>query len=82
MSYLEFGSLTSHAAGTITDSGNVAEEATSNSVPCITLNDYTEHIETVTIGSNVLVGSDTTLLSSTLSDIIEGKYKRSAIPDR
>src|SRR5574344_615 len=82
LSYLEFGYLTSHALGIITDSGNVAEEATFNTVPCITLNDYTEHIETVTIGSNVLVGSDTTLLSSTLSDIIAGKYKRSAIPDR
>ena len=82
MSYLEFGYLTSHAAGIITDSGNVAEEATFNSVPCITLNDYTEHIETVTIGSNTLVGSDTNLLSTTLADIIAGKYKRSAIPDR
>ncbi|MGM9734717.1 MAG: UDP-N-acetyl glucosamine 2-epimerase [Prevotella sp.] len=82
LSYLEFGYLTSHALGIITDSGNVAEEATFNSVPCITLNDYTEHIETVTIGSNTLVGSDTCLLSSTLADIIAGKYKRSAIPDR
>ena len=82
MSYLEFGYLTSHALGIITDSGNVAEEATFNSVPCITLNDYTEHIETVTIGSNTLVGSDANLLSSTISDIIAGKYKRSAIPDR
>ena len=60
----------------------MAEEATFNSVPCITLNDYTEHIETVTIGSNTLVGSDTNLLSTTLADIIAGKYKRSAIPDR
>lgn len=82
LSYLEFGYLTSHALGIITDSGNVAEEATFNSVPCITLNDYTEHIETVTIGSNTLVGSDACLLSSTLADIIAGKYKRSAIPDR
>ena len=82
LSYLEFGYLTSHALGIITDSGNVAEEATFNSVPCITLNDYTEHIETVTIGSNTPVGSDACLLSSTLADIIAGKYKRSAIPDR
>ena len=36
--YLEFGWLTAHAAGVITDSGNVAEEATFNGVPCITLN--------------------------------------------
>ena len=82
LSYLEFGYLTSHAFGIITDSGNVAEEATFLSIPCITLNNYTEHIETVTIGSNVLVGSDIALLSSSLSNIIAGKWKRSAIPDR
>ena len=47
LTYLEFGWLTAHAKGIITDSGNVAEEATFNNVPCITLNSYTEHIETV-----------------------------------
>ena len=41
LSYLEFGYLTAHALGVITDSGNVAEEATFNTVPCITLNSYT-----------------------------------------
>ena len=56
LSYLEFGWLTAHAIGIVTDSGNVAEEATFNGVPCITLNNYTEHQETVTVGSNVLVG--------------------------
>ena len=58
LSYLEFGWLTAHAKGIITDSGNVAEEATFNGVPCITLNSYTEHQETVSVGSNVLVGED------------------------
>ena len=47
LGYLEFGYLTAHAKGIITDSGNVAEEATFNHVPCITLNSYTEHQETV-----------------------------------
>ena len=60
--YLEFGYLTAHALGVITDSGNVAEEATFNHVPCITLNSYTEHIETVKVGTNVLVGEDAELL--------------------
>ena len=49
LGYLEFGYLTLHARGIITDSGNVAEEATFNGVPCITLNSYTEHIETVKV---------------------------------
>ena len=35
LGYLEFGYLTAHAKGIITDSGNVAEEATFNHVPCM-----------------------------------------------
>ena len=80
--YLEFGYLTSHAMGIITDSGNVAEEATFNHVPCITLNSYTEHIETVRQGSNVLVGEDAQQLSSALSDMVTGRWKSSSLPDR
>ena len=64
LGYLEFGYLTLHARGIITDSGNVAEEATFNGVPCITLNSYTEHIETVKVGTNVLVGEDAEQLAS------------------
>jgi len=82
LSYLEFGWLTSHARGIITDSGNVAEEATFNQVPCITLNSYTEHIETVKQGTNVLVGEDATKLRAALSDMVAGRWKSSSLPDR
>jgi UDP-N-acetylglucosamine 2-epimerase (non-hydrolysing) len=82
LSYLEFGWLTSHAKGIITDSGNVAEEATFNHVPCITLNSYTEHIETVKQGSNVLVGEDPEKLRTALADMLQGRWKSSSLPDR
>ena len=82
LSYLEFGWLTAHAGGIITDSGNVAEEATFNGVPCITLNSYTEHQETVTIGSNVLVGEDPDRLAEEVSRMVSGAWKASALPDR
>lgn len=82
LSYLEFGWLTSQARGIITDSGNVAEEATFNHVPCITLNSYTEHQETVTIGSNVLVGEDPQKLREAIALMAAGKWKESALPDR
>lgn len=82
MPYLQFGYLTSHAKGVITDSGNVAEEATFNAVPCITLNSYTEHIETIRQGSNVLVGEDAGKLEDALHDMIEGKWKNCSLPDR
>ena len=82
LSYLEFGWLTAHATGIITDSGNVAEEATFNGVPCITLNSYTEHIETVKEGTNVLVGEDPEQLGRYVSDMVGGNWKKASIPDR
>ena len=82
LSYLEFGWLTAHAKGIITDSGNVAEEATFNGVPCITLNSYTEHQETVTVGSNVLVGGDADKLRQALNDLLQDNWKKCALPDR
>jgi UDP-N-acetylglucosamine 2-epimerase (non-hydrolysing) len=82
LSYLEFGWLTAHAKGVITDSGNVAEEATFNSVPCITLNNYTEHQETVSVGSNVLVGEDPGKLRAAVTQMVSGEWKKCALPDR
>lgn len=81
-SYLEFGWLTAHACGIITDSGNVAEEATFNGVPCITLNSYTEHQETVTVGSNVLVGEEPVRLAEEVRRMVGGQWKKCALPDR
>ena len=82
LSYLEFGWLTAHAKGVITDSGNVAEEATFNGIPCITLNNYTEHQETVSVGSNVLVGEDPEKLRDALSQLLADNWKKCALPDR
>lgn len=82
LSYLEFGYLTANAKGIVTDSGNVAEEATFNGVPCITLNSYTEHIETVKCGSNVLVGEDAGKLADAVSDMVMGRWKQCSLPDR
>jgi UDP-N-acetylglucosamine 2-epimerase (non-hydrolysing) len=80
--YLEFGWLTAHAKGIITDSGNVAEEATFNGVPCITLNSYTEHQETVSIGSNELVGGDVEKLRSAMARMLAGNWKKCSLPER
>ena len=80
--YLDFGYLTAHALGVITDSGNVAEEATFSGIPCITLNSYTEHIETVKVGTNVLVGENPDLLGKCFADMMAGNWKASSVPDR
>jgi len=80
--YLDFAYLSAHAMGVITDSGNVAEESTFYGVPCITLNSYTEHVETVKVGTNVLVGEDADCLAETLQQLLNGQWKHGEIPDR
>ena len=80
--YADFCYVTANASGIVTDSGNVAEEATFNGVPCITLNNYAEHIETVKTGSNVLVGEDADLLKAAVGNIVRGEWKQSALPDK
>lgn len=82
LSYLEFGWLAAHAKGIITDSGNVAEEATFNNVPCVTLNSYTEHTETVTMGSNELIGEDPACLATAIRKIKDNEWKSTSLPER
>jgi UDP-N-acetylglucosamine 2-epimerase (non-hydrolysing) len=82
LGYLEFGYLTSRAKGIITDSGNVADEATFNHVPCITLNSYTEHQETVKQGTNVLVGEDAERLASEVGRMLSDDWVTGQLPDR
>ena len=81
-SYLHFGFLINQAKGIVTDSGNIAEEATFLDVPCITLNTYAEHPETWRIGTNELVGENTFALASALDKLIQGEWKHATLPDR
>ena len=56
LSYGDFLSLESGAAGVVTDSGGVQEETTALGVPCFTLRENTERPVTVTHGTNVVLG--------------------------
>jgi len=82
LGYLEFNYLVKHAKGVITDSGGITEETTVLGVPCLTLRDNTERPETITIGTNELVGTDPRKLPPALVRLMAGEWKKGAIPPK
>jgi len=78
--YLEFNWLVKHARAVITDSGGITEETTVMGVPCLTLRDTTERPETITIGTNELIGTDPSRLKPALDRLFAGQWKKGAVP--
>jgi UDP-N-acetylglucosamine 2-epimerase (non-hydrolysing) len=78
--YLEFNYLVQHAKAVITDSGGVTEETTVMGVPCMTLRNSTERPETVTMGTNELLGIDPAALAPAFEKLFAGQWKKGSIP--
>jgi UDP-N-acetylglucosamine 2-epimerase len=73
VSYLENISLIKNANIVMTDSGGVQKEAFWLKTPCITLRENTEWVETVQLGANYLLGSNTERIVKTAEEIIENE---------
>ena len=67
--YLDFTALLMQAQAVITDSGGVQKEAYFHGIPCITLRDTTEWVETVDGGFNRLTGMDAAKVAEAMTDL-------------
>ena len=71
LGYLDFMRLYSGAKVVLTDSGGLQEETTVLGIPCLTLRGNTERPVTITLGTNVLVGTDTEKISEAAAKILD-----------
>jgi UDP-N-acetylglucosamine 2-epimerase (non-hydrolysing) len=79
--YLEFNYLVRYAKAVITDSGGITEETTVMGIPCLTLRDTTERPETVSMGTNALIGTDPSGLGPALDRLFSGDWPKGRIPE-
>ncbi len=73
--------MVENAKAVITDSGGITEETTVMGVPCMTLRDNTERPETITIGTNELIGTNPKSIEPAMKLLFDGKWKKGNIPE-
>jgi len=82
LGYLEFNYLVERAKAVVTDSGGITEETTVMGIPCMTLRDNTERPETVTEGTNELIGTNPKAIKPAMKKLFEGDWKQGGIPEK
>jgi UDP-N-acetylglucosamine 2-epimerase (non-hydrolysing) len=73
--------LVENSFAVITDSGGITEETTVMGIPCMTLRDNTERPETITIGTNELIGTNPKAIKPALEQLFSGQWKKGNIPE-
>ena len=71
LGYLDFVKLLSSAACVVTDSGGVQEEALVLQVPCVTVRETTERVETVKAGANRLCSLNKEQIQKCMREALE-----------
>lgn len=79
--YLNFMYLIKNSFAVITDSGGISEETTVLNIPCFTLRTTTERPETITIGTNNLIGTSINNLEKIFGEFLKNGPKKSGIPE-
>ncbi len=82
LTYLEFNYLVKHAKAVLTDSGGITEETTVLGIPCMTLRDNTERPETISMGTNELIGTDPKNIGPAMETLFSGSWKKGGIPEK
>lgn len=82
LGYHEFIYLVKNSKAVITDSGGITEETTVLGIPCLTLRDNTERPETITEGTNELLGTESKFVKPALEKVINSQWKKGKIPEK
>jgi UDP-N-acetylglucosamine 2-epimerase (non-hydrolysing) len=77
--YPDLSRLLSEAYLVLTDSGGIQEEAPSFGVPALVLREVTERVESLHAGCAKLVGSDTDLIVTEASALLDDRARRDAM---
>lgn len=79
--YIDFLTLIKNSKLILTDSGGIQEESTYLQKQCITIRNNTERPITVEVGTNVLAGTDLSVVKKIIADRLNGHIKLGSIPD-
>mgnify|MGYP006292794133 FL=1 len=74
LGYLEFNYLVERSLAVITDSGGITEETTVMGIPCMTLRNNTERPETISIGTNELIGTNPKAIQPAMEKLFAGNW--------